>query len=304
MRRRIARYFALHWGSLRAALARLVALSNLLTVLVIGIALALPAGLLVLLDNVRALSTSWQGAVDITVYLDMSVDAARAKELAATIEARDDVSRVVFVSREQALEEFRMSSGFGEALDALTENPLPHLLVVRPASGIEGDVEALAGSLRSLKEAKLVQLDTLWVTRLRAMLGLARRIIDIVAVLLGAGVLLVIGNTIRLEIYNRRNEIEVVKLVGGSNAFVRRPYLYLGLVYGFAGGAVAAALLAATHHLLASPVRALAGLYGSGYELGGLSALETLVLIGGGSLLGWAGAGLAAARHLRAIEPH
>lgn len=303
MRRRIAHYFSLHLQSLMSGLGRLRSLGNLLTVLVIAIALALPAGLSVLASNARSLSASWQGAVDVTVYLKMDVDEARARELARTIEARDDVSRVTFVSREQALEEFRADSGFGDALDALGENPLPHLLVVRPASGIEGNVEALAASLRKLEDASLVQLDTLWVTRLRAMLALARRLIGIVAILLGAGVLLVVGNTIRLEIYNRRTEIEIVKLVGASNGFVRRPFIYLGFVYGLAGGVLAALLVWLAERLLAGPVLSLAELYGSAYALEGLGGAETTALIGLGALLGWAGAWFAAARHLRAIEP-
>jgi cell division transport system permease protein len=303
MRRRLRHYFAMHGMSLRAAVRRTLLPGNLLTVLVIAIALALPAGLRVLLNNARTLASSWESAVDLTLYLDMDVSTERARELARSIEARDDVSRVQFINRAQALEEFRARSGFGEALEALTDNPLPHLLVVRPASGVDSDIESLAAALRSLKEASLVQVDTLWVTRLRAMLNLVRDIIDIVGALLGAGVVLVIGNTIRLEIYNRRDEIEVIKLVGGSNAFVRRPFLYLGFVYGLAGGAVAALFIAVTHQLVGPTVHELAQLYRSAYELTGLSGLETAILLGGGALLGWAGAGLAAARHLRSIEP-
>jgi cell division transport system permease protein len=303
MRRRLKHYFAMHGMSLRAAVRRALLPGNLLTVLVIAIALALPAGLRVLLNNARTLASSWESAVDLTLYLNMDVSTERARELARSIEARDDVSQVQFINRDQALEEFRARSGFGEALEALTENPLPHLLVVRPASGVESDIESLAGALRSLKEASLVQVDTLWVTRLRAMLNLVRSIIDIVAALLGAGVVLVIGNTIRLEIYNRRDEIEVIKLVGGSNAFVRRPFLYLGFVYGLAGGAVAALFIGVTHQVLGPTVHELAQLYRSAYELTGLSGEETAILLGGGALLGWAGAGLATARHLRSIEP-
>ena len=199
--------------------------------------------------------------------------------------------------------EFRERSGFGEALDALDGNPLPDTLVVRPASGLAGDVEALAAALGALPEADVVQLDTQWVARLRALLALAARAVDITTALLGVAVAIVVGNTIRLEINNRSVEIEVTKLVGGTDGFIRRPFLYLGLCYGLGGAVLAAGLIAVVLALVAAPVREVAALYGSGFDLEGLSWRESLILLGGGALLGLAGAGLATARHLRAIEP-
>ena len=301
----VQRYFGLHLQNLLGALGRLVRqpFASALTVLVIAIALALPAGLRVLVNNANALSDSWQSAADFTVYLNLDVSDERAAALAREIEAREDVSSVQFISRADALAEFRAHSGFGEALDALDENPLPNTLVVRPASGVAGDVETVAASLDELAETSLVQLDTQWVARLRGMLALASRIVDIATALLGLAVAIVVGNTIRLEINNRSVEIEVTKLVGGSDGFIRRPFLYLGFCYGLAGAVTAALLIAVTLALLGPPVRALAELYGSGYSLAGLSLRESLMLLGGGALLGWAGAGLATARHLRAIEP-
>jgi cell division transport system permease protein len=302
---RFAHYLGLHASNLRSAAARISGqpLGSAMTVLVIAIALALPAGLRVLLDNAQSASAAWEGAADFTVYLEDDVEEARGRALAATIEKRDDVSRVEFVSRTDAFEEFRAHSGLGEALDALEDNPLPHALVVRPASGAQGDVEALAAALDALEETALVQLDTAWVDRLRAMLRLAARAVDVATILLGLGVVLVIGNTIRLEINGRREEIVVVKLVGGSDAFVRRPFLYLGLLYGASGAALAALLVELSLLVLGGPVRGLAGLYGSAFELEGLGLRGTATLVGAGALLGWAGAGLATARHLRAIEP-
>jgi cell division transport system permease protein len=176
-------------------------------------------------------------------------------------------------------------------------------LVVSPASGVATDVEALADAVAKLPETELVQVDTAWVARLRAMLALAGRLVDFATVLLGLAVAIVVGNTIRLEINNRSVEIEVTKLVGGTDGFIRRPFLYLGLCYGLAGAVVAVAIVALALLLLGPPVRALAALYGSSFSLSGLSLRETGILLGGGALLGWAGAGLAAARHLRAIEP-
>jgi cell division transport system permease protein len=299
------RYLTLHVQTLVAAAGRLARqpFATALTVLVIAIALALPAGLRVLINNVGALSASWQGAADFSAYLGLDVDEGRARALADEIAARADVESVALIDRDAALADFKAHSGFGDALDALDENPLPTTLVVRPASGAAGDVEATARALRALPEVMLVQLDTEWVARLRAMLELARRVLDAVTVLLGLAVVLVIGNTIRLEINNRSTEIEVTKLVGGSDAFIRRPFLYLGLWYGLGGAIIAALLIGATLALLAAPARALAELYRSDFQVAGLTLAQAGWLLGGGAVLGWAGAGLATARHLHAIEP-
>jgi len=274
-----------------------------MTVTVIAIALAFPAGLRVLVNNAQLLSGSWEGAIDFTVYLNVDIETPAAELLTQDVQAREDVEQAVFISRSDALAEFRAYSGFGEALDALEENPLPHALIVRPASADTADIEALAGALESMPETDSVQLDTAWVERLSGILTLARRVVDIATILLGLAVVLVIGNTIRLEINNRREEIQVVKLVGGSDGFIRRPFLYMGFFYGIAGGLMAALTVALSLSLIASPTRALAELYGSGFDLAGLTVPQTLLLLGSGAVLGWAGAGIAAARHLRAIEP-
>jgi cell division transport system permease protein len=298
-------YFGLHRDNLVAAVVRLTQqpFASSLTILVIAISLALPAALRVSVSNAGALSESWQSAADFTVYLKIDVTADAARRVARSIESRDDVAEVTFIDRDAALAEFRDKSGFGEALDALDGNPLPHTLVVRPASGLESDVETVAAAIRAMPETDLVQLDTAWVTRLRAMLALAGRMVDLATVLLAIAVTIVVGNTIRLEINNRSVEIEVTKLVGGTDGFIRRPFLYLGLCYGLAGAIVAEILLALGLLLLGAPVRAVATLYGSSFALSGLSPLENTVLLLGGALLGWLGAGLATARHLRAIEP-
>jgi cell division transport system permease protein len=301
----VRRYFDLHWQNFTGALARLARqpFATLLTVLVIAIAIALPAGLRVLVDNAATLAGGWQSAADFTVYFKVEVPTDRARAIAHEIEKRDDVEAVQFIDRGAALAEFRQQSGFGEALDALTGNPLPDTLVVRPASGVSGDVEGVAAAIRALPETDLVQLDTQWVGRLRAMLALAGRVVDIATALLAIAVAIVVGNTIRLEINNRSVEIEVTKLVGGTDGFIRRPFLYLGLCYGLAGAVLAELLILGTLALVGPPVRDLAGLYDSAFSLSGLSLRETLVMLGGGALLGWAGAALATARHLRAIEP-
>ena len=301
----LKRYLVAHATNCAAALQRLLRqpLGSLLTAMVIALALALPAGLRVIVNNADLLSESWQGAADFTVYLEMDVGDERARALADEVSARTDVAGVTLVDRKAALEEFRARSGFGEALDALEENPLPHALVVRPAGGPAADVEKLARALDERPETALVQLDTQWVLRLRGILALLARIVDIVSLLVGLAVVLVIGNTIRLEINNRSTEIEVMKLVGGTDGFIRRPFLYLGAWYGLIGALVAAGLVLATLGLLQGPIESLASLYSRSVTPVGLSLEETLFRVGGGTALGWAGAWLAAARHLRAIEP-
>ncbi|HEX5048917.1 MAG TPA: permease-like cell division protein FtsX [Gammaproteobacteria bacterium] len=299
------RYLDLHRQSLSGSVRRLAGqpLATVMTLLVIAIALALPAGLRVLVSNLGAVSASWQNAADFTAYLKIDVTADRARALSREIEARDDVAEARLVDRASALADFRERSGLGEALAGLDGNPLPDALVIRPASGLDADVEAVAAAVRALPEVDVVRVDTAWVARLRAILALAGRVVNVATVLLGAAVAMVVGNTIRLEINQRRVEIEVIKLVGGSDGFVRRPFLYLGLCYGLGGAVVAAVVIAATLALLAAPVRTLAGLYGGDFALSGLSLSELLSLLAGGGLLGWVGAGLATARHLRAIEP-
>ena len=300
----IARYLTLHVENLKGAVARVAErpLGSLMTILVIAIALVVPAGLRVMVDNARALSGTWEGAADFTVYLEMAVAEPAAEALAEQIGQRDDVERAELLYRSDALAEFRAWSGFGEALDLLEENPLPHAIIVRPV-GTGADLDLLVGDLDALEETALVQLDTEWLERLRAILELARRVVDVTTVLLGLAVIVVIGNTIRLEIGNRREEIEIIKLVGGSDGYIRRPFLYLGLCYGVGAGILAALIIVLGLGLVASPARALMELYGSDYRLAGLSLADTAWLLGAGGFLGWAGAGIAVARHLREIEP-
>lgn len=301
----LKRYLQLHAQNFVSSLGRIFRqpLSAVLTGLVISIALALPAGMRVIVSNADVLSESWEGVADFTVYLQISVTEDRVIELANEIEARSDVENVQFITRDDALEEFREASGFGAALNALEENPLPHALVVRPASEELSNVESLAAWLAAQAETQHVQLDTQWVRRLRGMLSLGDRFVDVVSILLGIGVLVVIGNTIRLEINNRREEIVVMKLVGGSDRFIRRPFLYLGFWYGLLGAVGAGILIALTLILLREPVATLASLYGSEFRLAGLRLAEMGILLGAGAVLGLVGAGLATARHLRAIEP-
>jgi cell division transport system permease protein len=296
-----------HLQALLGSLGRLKrnALATALTLLVIGLALALPAALGLFITNAQTATGGFSQAIDISVYLKSGVPLAKAQQLAADARQRPGVAQVTVISADEGLAQFRQYSGFGAALDALKSNPLPNVLHVVPRreASAAAEVEPLRRYFAAWPEVDVVQLDTAWVQRFDAILAVLRRLVMIAAALLGAGVLAVVGNTIRLEILNRRAEIEVTKLVGGSNAFVRRPFLYTGLLYGMGGAALAWAILEVAVLVLDQPVATLAQLYGSRYALQGPSPQVLGVLFGGGMALGWLGAWISAHRHLRSIEP-
>ncbi len=307
LRGRLRQYALLHAQVLISSLGRLwkTPVSSLTTAAVIGIALALPAGLLTLLDNLQALSGRWDGSASISVFLKEQVDDNGAVELGRRIAAWPEVASVKTLGRAEALAEFRTLSGFGDALDALEENPLPAVLIIRPTEAHAGAraAQALVERLAGLPETDVVQLDLQWVKRLHALMEIGRRGILVVGGLLGLAVLLIVGNTIRLDIQNRRDEIEVCKLIGGTDAFIRRPFLYTGLWYGLIGAVLAWLLVRGAFLLLDGPVARLAGLYQSGFLLTPPGPGDSLALLATGALLGWAGSWLAVGRHLADIEP-
>lgn len=277
--------------------------TSLMTAAVIGISLSLPAAMQVLIGNAETLSGSWEGAARISLYLKTSVGDADARALADKLRATPGVSDVQYISANQALAEFKQLSGFGDALAVLDKNPIPPVLVVHPTDGSPEGAAALEHSIASLPGVDQVRLDLQWLQRLSAILDIVKRVTGILAGLLGLAVVLVVGNTIRLEIGGRRTEIEVSKLLGATDGFIRRPFLYHGAWYGLAGGLLACLLVGLAVILVEDPVGHLAGLYGSAFTLQGLGLIGALALLGAGGLLGWAGSWLAVARHLRAIEP-
>jgi cell division transport system permease protein len=300
-------YLTHHAQSLLGSIGRLARtpFATALTILVIGLALALPLALGLFVNNAMIATGGFTGAVDVSVYFKPDVALSRVRQLAQAARERAGVAAVQVISADEALQEFRQYSGFGTALQGLGSNPLPNVLHVRPAAdaAAPADLDALKHYFSAWPEVDLVQVDSEWVLRFNAILDLLRRVLGIAALLLGAGVLAVIGNTIRLEIQGRRTEIEVVRLVGGSSGFVRRPFLYTGMLYGLGGAALAWAMVATAVAVLRTPVADLARLYGSSYSLHGAGLQEGGLVIGAGLILGWLGAWVAAARHLRGIEP-
>jgi len=277
-------------------------LATLLTLTVIGITLALPSGLYVLLDNLERVSAGWDRSAQASLFLKNKVSESEAQKLARKIRAMPSVSGVDYISRAAALAEFKKLSGFGTALNALDGNPLPAVLVVRLAVADDpAAVEPLMATFADLPEVDLAQLDIEWLQRLAVLLKLAERTVAMLAILLSLAVLLIIGNTTRLAVVNRRTEIEIVQLVGGTPAFVRRPFLYSGLLQGLIGGLLAWLLVEASLLLLSGPASELAGLYGSSFALTGLAAEQGLLLALAGGLLGGVGARLAVGWQLRQI---
>jgi len=294
-----------HRASLADSLRRLgrQPIGSFFTCLVMAIALSLPMGLSLLLDNVERLGGSWQRAAQISLFMQLDVDNAEGERLRVQIAERPDVAAADWVSREQALAELEQQAGLGEALKELPENPLPGVILVTPKQIDKAGLESLRQHLAELPGVQQAQLDLLWVERLGAILGLGERFIFGLAVLLVLALLLVIGNTIRLHIENRRSEIEVIKLVGGTDSYVRRPFLYMGALYGFGAGLLAWLVLVYGLDWLNQAVVRLAGLYGSDFALAGVPLEDGLSLLAGAILLGYIGAWLAVARHLRELAP-
>lgn len=283
---------------------RLKPAGSLMTGAAIGIALALPAAFLVAMDNLESVMDGWGGSPRASIFLDAPTDAQQQTNTAEQLHQLEGIASVRLITPEEALAEYRDSSGLSDALTLLEDNPLPAVVVAElEAGGRRADIDQLVRQIRDIASVDTLRLDREWLQRLSAIIELGNRTTALVALLLGLTVVLVLFNTIRLDIENNRREIEITKLIGGTNGFIRRPFLYTGLWYGLAGGFMASVILAAVVMFLASPVDRLATLYGSGFRPTGAGLTGTLTLIGGGGLLGLTGAWLAVGRHLTAIEP-
>ncbi len=274
-----------------------------MTWLVIGIALALPAILYILLSNLVLLGGNWDGKPRMSLYLKQEVTGVSGEALVARLRDKPEVAALRYISPEAALAEFQQNSGFSDVLASLPGNPLPAVIELTPAEVSTAELRLLVTQLEGLQEVDRVSVDIAWLERLHALLTLGQRFVTALAMFLGLGVVLAIGNTIRLAIENRRSEIEIVKLVGGTDAYVRRPFLYLGFWYG-AGGALLAFLMVQVSLLfLSSPIERLLHSYQNQFQLSGLGPAESLLLFLVGTGLGSLGAAVAVSRHLHTIEP-
>lgn len=280
-------------------------LASLMTFMVIGIALALPASLYVLLKNIEQVSTQWDDVAQISLFLKQNTSDTQAQKLVSELKAWPEITAINYQSASQSLEEFRQLSGLGSLLDTLPANPLPGVVIVKPDNtDLRPDaIGRLLSRLEALPDVEQAQLDMEWLQRLRSINETGQRGISILGLLLSLSVLLVIGNTIRLAILNQQSEIRVIKLVGGTNTFIRRPFLYTGFWYGLLGGLVAWLTLLFTMSLINGPINELASQYNSQFTLMWLSVSMMLILPFTGMVLGVMGAWLAVGRHLSATEP-
>lgn len=275
--------------------------STWITLAAIAIALSLPTSLYVLLNNMKTLTDDKREVPTITVFMKPGISEQQTRDHAELLEERPEITRVQVVTREQALDEFRQISGFAETLETLPENPLPHVMILTPKLTFldsDEDITAFSDKLHSYPGVDNVQVDIEWIQRLRAILNIADRIVLVVSILLGMTVLLVIGNTIRLDIENRKEEIVVTRLIGATNAYIRRPFIFGGFWLGLFGGVISLVIVHFALLLLVTPVRELAQQYGSNFTLTGIDIVTTLQILVLSALLGIIGAWLAVSRYL------
>jgi cell division transport system permease protein len=294
-----------HIRVLRSALNRLFAtpVASLLNILVIGIALSLPAGVYVLLESVQSLADQVVGTPQISVFLNMNASKDDIERIGKQIKQQDAVDHLEYVSREQALEQLKQSTGLADVIGGLTQNPLPNAYIVYPKKSGAQTLEALRDELQKWPKLEKVQLDSAWANKLEALLKFGRLAVLVLAVLLSFALVAITFNTIRLQILTQRDEIEVSKLIGATNAFIRRPFLYFGLLQGLLGGAAACLIIIASFALLNNGLAELAQLYASNFALHALSASDSLTLLLFSAYLGWLGAWLSVAQHLRRTGP-
>lgn len=279
--------------------------SSIMTMAVLGVSLSLPAALQVLVKNAENITQSWNSAAEISLFINEGRSEQSIQSLISRIKVFREVESIDYISREQALEEFQRLSGFGEALSYLDENPLPAVVTVTPSLKYSSPTGAreLLRKLEREPEVSFGRLDIEWLERLQAMVRLLEKTVLAIAALLVLAVVLVIGNTIRLAIMNRRTEIEIMKLVGATEAFIQRPFLYTGIWYGVIGGLLAWVIINALVWYLDSALADLMGLYGSQLSIEALTFTELGKLVLLASFLGWLGSYLSVRQHLRKIEP-
>lgn len=279
--------------------------SSLLTILVIAIALALPMSLFVLLQNAKTLSQGWDKGSQISLYLSINTQPEDIERIIDSLKLRNDIAYVEYISPEQGLKDFREQSGFGDAVNHLPENPLPPVIEVYPENNKHSAevVENLVRDLQQIPNVETAQLDMQWVKRLYSIISLGQRGFYGLLLLFSLAVILIVGNTIRLLTQNQRDEIEVIKLIGGTNAFIRRPFLYTGILYGFCGGLIAWLMIDSQLLWLHKPIQQLATSYGSQFQLIGISMKQGILLSAVGTLLGFCGSWITAHRQIASFDP-
>ncbi|MGB1237792.1 MAG: permease-like cell division protein FtsX [Pseudomonadales bacterium] len=277
--------------------------STLMTTLVLAVALAIPGFMFGALYNLERLGHSWEGEHKISLYLETSLSAEQVDSFSRQLLLRQDLIAVELIDASQGMIEFSKFSGLSQVLENLDANPLPAVIEVLARDTREESLTTLQQQLEALEQVEAAVIDLQWLKRFNAMLALAQRIAVVLSLLMGFAVLLIIGNTIRLNVASRRDEIEVSKLMGATDAWVRRPFLYTGMLYGLFAAAVAWLILSATLLLLAIPVQQLAQQYQSYFELAGPGWVGALVLLGVAMTLGFVAAWISVNKFLRQLRP-
>lgn len=298
-------WFISHARVARASATRLIAtpVSSFLTVFVIAVSLLLPALLFALNDNLRTVTSEFQESARISLYLVSDLAESEGLQISEDLLANPDVSAVTYISSSAALAEFSAASGLGAVLTELPSNPLPATILVTPTSLDPTLITALADTLAMRPEVDLAQVDSQWLQRLAAVSRLIAVIGTGLAVIVVLGLFVIVGNTIKLAIENRRSEISVIKLVGGTDSFIARPFLYSGLLFGGAGGLLAVVLQLIVLAIFNSPLQDLLSLYDSSFDLRGFSFTSAVTLVVLGSAIGWTAALFASYRHIRSLDP-
>lgn len=294
-------WLAQHRVALVLALRRLAAspVNTLLSLVAIGIALALPAGGQMLLGNAARLAGSATPTPQISLFLDLAASRQTAADVEARLKAHPGIKSARFIGRDETLARMRGAEGLAEVIDALPKNPFPDAFAIQPADDRPAAMEKLAAELRKLPKVEHVQLDSAWARRLDALLALGRTAVLLLALLLGVGLAAIAFNTIRLQVLTSRAEIELSRLLGATDAYIRRPFHYFGTLQGLLGGAVAWLIVGGATLWLSGPVGELARLYGLDFALQPLSAFDSAALLAAATLLGWLGASLSLRQYLR-----
>ncbi len=281
-------------------------IGTLMTVLVLGIAMFLPLGLYITLTNLESMNLRQDEWSAVTVFFKSGTTQTEVSRVAAELEKRLQPEAVVIISPTEGMAEFRDASGFGDSLDMLEENPLPWVMQVSPQQGpteqVEEHVAALTAFLQSVNSVEMTQFDYKWLQRLGRMMELGQAAVFVLILLFGLAVVVVVANTIRLDVASHAEEIEILALVGAGNAFVRQPFLYTGLWYGLMGGLLAVVLLGLAMLYLGRPLGLLLETYGTVFSLRGLGGSNTLWVLLGGGALGWLGAWVSVQRYLRRLK--
>jgi cell division transport system permease protein len=302
----LSAYMRIHLHTFFASLGRFARapFNFMMTVSVIAITLSLPSGLLVTINNLQSLSGQVDLNNNISLFLNQSVSLEKATDLVSSLQQEPNIQQATLITKQEALVEFRQYSGFGSAISALTENPLPHVIQITPTEDAndQASLKLLVNELKQRSSIQLVQMDMGWLERLNGILEIAQRGISLITVLLGFAVLLIVSNTIRLELQNRKDEIDITRLVGATRSFIMRPFIYSGFWYGLLGGLLACLLVNLSVWLIDGPTSSLATLYNSAFSLQFMPFTHAILWVALSIFLGIFGSWIVVSRYLTELE--